>query len=715
MLFPVRLHRLSICLLGGALLLLPAAALGAPVFTSVSLSEGAISPNIPTPDGVQDYTVISYTVATDSADVRVSLSTPGGTLVGVLQSFRRQGTGPHTVTFDGTIGGADVPDGDYRVNVLGIDTGGAGSEQADLPLLIDRVAPQVTTWELVSPASPVLRDGTTLTLHACVAGTPDTVFVDLSALDSNFDPSQVAESPAPPDCRLYTYTISNTNVRADTSGALARVTARDAAGNRTTAVLDLCLSNYPPVILGTTLQNATPYFQNGDEIQAQIRVASPNPITVSADFQNLDSGFNPALVQVTDLGSQTFEIRYPISDTNTRDDGDYTLHLVARDQGCGEAADSSLVITLDNAGQFSSLLDDVSLDVAAFSPNGNGTPQVRIRFTVLQDSTSIQIGTVCMLRNPDETKDLSITPLFVDYDRGAHTVTWNGNSYPGQNIPASRLKDQQVDLYIRAVSFTKGQQRTYYLPLEIDSTPPALIAFPPPGSVVVRNGQVQNIAVRYDRPQYKITADFSGVDSQYNPLVNAPAVVDSGSGRYGIFYSVSGNNTFADTTGIPVPLTAVDLAGNVTASDLVRVCLSNHPPQLLSYHFVGKSGPFRNGERIELETTWSTESTQFPLKVTGDFSALDDKFENPVDGVEQAPGVFEIGYTLSTGNQIKEGVHLPIIVTAADDPSAGRRRWWRPMWTSIPTNPPSPSCPLPPPSPAYPPRCSRARPFSPAT
>ena len=47
--------------------------------------------------------------------------------------------------------------------------------------------------------------------------------------------------------------------------------------------------------------------------------------TADGDFLNLDSGFNPGLVQFTDLGNQTFEVRYTIGDANNRDDGDYRV------------------------------------------------------------------------------------------------------------------------------------------------------------------------------------------------------------------------------------------------------------------------------------------------------------------------------------------------------------------------------------------------------
>jgi hypothetical protein len=672
MFFPVRLHLLSTCLVGGALFLLPCSAASAPVFSSTSAVPDAISPNLPIPDGVQDFTVISFTVLTDSADVRVSLRTAGGAVVDVLQPFARRGRGVHTLVFDGTIAAGNAADGDYLITVLGVDTGGAGSEQVDLPLLIDRVPPEVTVWELVSPPEPVLQNGITLTLHACVTGTPDTVFVDLSGLDSGFDPAQVVETPAPPDCRLYTYTITPANTVPDTLGPVALVTGRDRAGNGTTEPLDLCLSNHPPAIVSATLLSATPFFQNGDEIQAEIEVASPNRITAGGDFLNLDSGFDAGLVQFTDLGNQRFEVRYRISETNFREDGDYTLHLIARDQGCGEAADSSLVITLDNEGRFSSLLDNVSVDVPAFSPRGNGRKLVHVNFTVLEDSMTVIMSAVARLSNYTQPVDIFVQRPTV-YNKGTYSTAWDGSS--PVNTPANLL-DQELEIDIRAISFSLGQQRTYSLPLEVDSTSPLLTAFPPPGSLETRNGQVLEVALRFDRDvvEEDLTADFSRVDSNFNPLVNRPSVLARGSGSYSLFYTVSATNTIPDSTGIPVPLTAVDRAGNTTVSDLVRVCLNNLPPQFVSSRFLGDAGPFRSGDRIVLETTWATEPTVYPLVVTADFSAIDDKYDpvtRPATVLNRGGGVFEISHTLTATSTIREGLHLPIRVTARDSSDAG--------------------------------------------
>jgi len=68
------------------------------------------------------YTVISYVIAVDSADVRVTLSTAvGDSVVDVLQPFTRQGQGTHNLVFDGTTDGGPVADAEVRYSVLSAD------------------------------------------------------------------------------------------------------------------------------------------------------------------------------------------------------------------------------------------------------------------------------------------------------------------------------------------------------------------------------------------------------------------------------------------------------------------------------------------------------------------------------------------------------------------------------------------------------------------
>lgn len=79
----------------------------APIFSSAELTFDAISPNH---DGVQEFTEIRYTIAVDSAEVRITLlQGAGGPVLETLQVFTRQG-GTHSRIFDGVIGSGALPE-----------------------------------------------------------------------------------------------------------------------------------------------------------------------------------------------------------------------------------------------------------------------------------------------------------------------------------------------------------------------------------------------------------------------------------------------------------------------------------------------------------------------------------------------------------------------------------------------------------------------------
>jgi len=653
-----------------ALTLLAAPAAAAPIFSQASLTPDAISPN---GDDVQEFTVVSYTIAVDSADVRVVLAVSGGAPLDTLQTFTRQGAGVHTLVGDGTGRSGAVPDGAYDIKVVGVGALGEGQETAALPLLIDRVAPGIVSWDLVTPAGPGLRDGDLVTLQGCFAEDPDSVAVDLSALDSGFTPGAVTRTPLPSMCLRFTYTITPGNTVPDADGLPAVLKAFDRAGNVSTSVLPLCISNQPPSVVDVAFLNATPFLQNGDEIQTQIEFQAPDGITPGADFSNLDSNFDPGAVVVTPLGGSRYEIRYRISDTNVRPDGDYALHLFGRDAGCGVAADSSLSVTLDNAGVNVTLLNNVTVNRPAFSPSGNGVHTVNIRFTVLEDSVNVVVLTPnALLKNPAATEFILIQNFRI-YNKGTYTVTWDGS---GIGIPPERLDDQVLSVAVRGVSSDQDRTRQLETSLEVDNIPPILTDFPDPNSLEFKNGKLVVLPVSYDRPGYAIAADFSAVDSGFNS--GNVVVTDDGGGDYRIFYTLRPTNTRLDGVDYSVLLTAVDLAGNVRDSvDVVQACLNNTPPRFVPPAVLLESqGPFSNGSRIVLQTTWQSEAQQpdSDLVVTADFSAIDENFDpggRPATVIWREKGVFEISYIISPGNSITTGSQLPIYVTASDRSDEG--------------------------------------------
>ena len=641
-----------------------------PIFTTPSVSPTAISPN---GDNVQDLAVISYQVAVDSADVRVLLAASGGAIVDTLQAFARRGQGTHSLAFDGTGKAGPIADGIYEVRLFGVGTGGEGTESVSLPLTIDRVPPLISLWTLSSGISPVVQNGSLLTMQACVEGGFDSISVDLSSVDSQFDTSRVDMDLLPDPCRLFHYTISATNARPDAAQLPVEIQAKDAAGNISSASFFVCLSNHPPVVSQAgALTNESPFFQNGDEIQTQVGFTSSYPVTVTGDFSNIDSHFDADSVHVTPEGGGLYRVRYRLRDTNTRPDRDYRVQLLAYDPGCGVAADSSVTVTLDNAGLNSSLVENFHVNPTAFSPSGNGAKQVGIQFTVLEDTLIVSISTLAVLKNPTDTLNIPIQ-LSRTFTRGVHTVLWNGSF--GSFVPPERLVDQTLSLVLRATSIALDRQRSLFTNLEVDNTLPILRAFPLPGAVQARNGQILNLPLTYDRSGYTLRADLSAVDSNFNLSTSTEVVADSSGGKYGVFYAVSPTNTVLDRANLLVPITAVDKAGNTaTVSDLVKVCLDNVPPRFVPPDtLLENPGPFRNGDRIQIATHWDSEPQQQNLNVTADFSAVDDKYNavtRPAVVDDKGGGRYVISYTLASNNIIS-GSNLPVLVTARDRADVG--------------------------------------------
>jgi flagellar hook assembly protein FlgD len=648
-------------------------ALAAPVLSDAGLSVDAISPN---GDGVQEFTVVTYTVAVDSADVRIRLTSDSGSVLDTLQVFTRQGRGPHSKPFDGTSKGAPVPDGSYQLEILAIGSGAEGDTLVSLSLLVDRVAPVITSLDLTAPAEPVIQNGDRVSVVACVDGDPETVTADFSSLDDQYVAGNVTATPIGEVCTRFSYTVTPANGLPDRDGLPIHVVARDRAGNEVRDSLSVCLSNHPPVITEVKLLNEFAVFQNGDRIETELTVSAVNEVSVRADFQNLDSEYNPQGTTVTPLGEGRFRLDYEISGGNTRPDGEYHLRLVAYDvEGCGEDADTSLTVTLDNGGALPALVNNLRVTPAAFSPNGDGVQDdVKIRFDVLEETVDVILLVQYERKGNPNPQFIDLSPT-APLPQGSYTFPWNGSFGPGVQVD-----DQTLIVTLRAVSFSKDRQRTITTDLELDRTAPVFESFRPPSRPTIRNGTRVDFSVVYDGSDYTLHPDFSQLDSNFQPGVSTVAVADSGNGAYGISYPVSVTNTRPDGNHKDITFTATDAAGNTNSapvSGFVLFCLSNNPPRLVSAEILDHSGAFRNGDQISLRTRWVDGF--LPLTLTADFSAIaGDKYDpSKVTVIDQTganpdTATFDIGYRIpSTLDPVEGASPLPIKVTAVENPERG--------------------------------------------
>ncbi len=645
-----------------------------PVLTGVSLSVDAISPN---DDGVQEFTVIRYTVAVDSADVRIRLTSSTGGVLDTLQVFTRQGRGAHAKPFDGTSHGAPVPDGSYQMEILAIGSGGEGDTLVGLPLLVDRAPPVITSLDLTAPPGPVVRNGDRVSVVACVDGDPRTVTADFSSLDDHYTVDAVSATPIEGTCTRFSYTVSPANGNPDRAGLPIRITARDRAGNTSRDSLSVCLSNHPPVITDVKLLNEFAVFQNQDQIETEITVSAVNEVSVRAEFQNLDSGFSDLGTTVTPLGGGRFQLDYEISSANNRPDGDYRLHLTAYDvEGCGEDTDTTLTVTLDNGGALPALVDDVRVTPTAFSPNADGIQDdVKFRFNVLEESVYVTLLVQYQRTGSSNPQFLTLLDAPAPLSAGPYTVSWNGAFGSGTQVP-----DQILIVSLRAVSFAKDRQRTIVEDLELDRTPPVFKSFSPPSRTTIRNGTRVDFSAVYDRPGYTLHPDFSQLDSNFLPGISTVAIADSGNGAYGISYPVSVTNTRPDGNHKDITITATDAAGNTSpepVSGIVLFCLSNTPPRLVSAQILDHSGAFRNGEQVSLRTRWVDGF--LPLTLSADFSAVAGEKYDPTKvtvidqtGANPDTATFDIAYRLpSTLDAVNGGAPRPIKLTAVENPERG--------------------------------------------
>ena len=638
----------------------PSPAAADPVFDGAVVSPPVISPN---GDLVQDFAVIDYTVKVDTAQVVVRVVS-GGIAVATLQPLANRARGDYTLLFDGRDDEDQLlPDGDYDIVLFGVGTQGEGSETVTLELEIDTTPPKfLGSPVMIEPEVGYTQNGDLVVVVTCVEGADSLLTADFSALDSGYDPADVTVIPTDPTCRRIEYTVTPGNTRLDAAGLEVPVTAIDRGGNVARSSLQMCLLNAPPRIADAALVVDPPVFQNGDRIRATLTVVSPAPVLeITADFSALDSGFDSTRVVVRNLGAGQFEISYQVSDQNDRLDGEYPFRLIARDPGCG-LVDTTLTATLINEGQFDAVIANVSLSAPAFSPNDDGVQdEIDIFFTALLDTTLITIK----VRFPGRNDDLIIQEQ-TEYLPGDYSYRWDGSTF-GSGIDIGDIDDGVATITVNGVDTRRDRRRNRFEDVLIDRTPPQLQTFTVRPAGGVTNSQVLEISATYPQSGHALIPDLIQLDSEFGPGADI-SVNENIPGTHIIRYVVSPGNTRDDAADIVIPIQATDIAGNTATSNLVRVCLSNRPPRLVSAKFTdqGDQPPFTGASFFVIETLW--ESSSGPLTVAYDFSDLDSNFD-PSDGnaVEdpENPGVFRADYRIGSNNERPNGIRQ-IFVTAVD-------------------------------------------------
>lgn len=138
---------------------------------------------------------------------------------------------------------------------------------------------------------------------------------------------------------------------------------------------------------GRTLQIRGPEkIRNGDTVTLRVDAGLSN-VTLGANFSQIDSAFDPNLVEVRNAGNGVFEITYTLSTANQRPDGSYPIH-VSVDLGRGltltETFQGNLSNRIARAGTVQ--LNTSSARISAFA-----SKDTVLGFT-LDATTSLQFG-----------------------------------------------------------------------------------------------------------------------------------------------------------------------------------------------------------------------------------------------------------------------------------------------------------------------------------
>lgn len=307
----------------------------------------------------QDSTAISYLVVSrDTITVAIYLDeVVGDSLTGnfdVLQdasTIRVSRPTPYLRIFSGFVNDIRVPDGTYLVTVRAAnDTNRV--EEVRRPLEIDTVPPRLLAPIVEANGQSVFRNGDTIVLTARLDRPDYRVTADFSALDSDLDPTLTTVFDAGDGRYTVHHLLSSANTRADGQARRVRLTFRDKAGNNLvdTSLL-FCLRNAPPRLVSARyLPGGAAIYKDGGTIRIEtVWASNAGPLTVFADFRNIDSRFDSTRVAVTERAGNLFELAYEIDADNERPDrSDYRVKVSARDSGCGTTVDTSLTVALDN-------------------------------------------------------------------------------------------------------------------------------------------------------------------------------------------------------------------------------------------------------------------------------------------------------------------------------------------------------------------------------
>ncbi|MBU1701986.1 MAG: hypothetical protein KJ831_17740, partial [Candidatus Eisenbacteria bacterium] len=295
------------------------------------------------------------------------------------------------------------------------------------------------------------------------------------------------------------------------------------------------------------------------------------------------------------------------------------------------------------------LFEDFALDSGAFSPNGDG----------IQDHLliTVRLNQAGYLRVQVDSSDVPIRTLLdsVAVGTGAVELIWNGTADPAGLDP--RLVSEG-DYTVKAAAWS-GTQSIVADPLDLvlDITAPVHTStLFVEGDTLVRDGESIQLETTWNGDDYRIRPDFTAVDSD---TLGGLQMMESGTTTR-FQYTLSFYNTTADADSLPVPITAVDPAGNTAVDTTILLNLHNTPIPLGSV-LADSSSCISDEWSIVIKTRWDRDD----LSIVPDFAHIDNGLPGPYTVYPEGGGLYTIQYTTSENNTTPDADSLVVGLTAS--------------------------------------------------
>lgn len=339
------------------------------------------------------------------------------------------------------------------------------------------------------------------------------------------------------------------------------------AGGVDDASFRFTVDTVPPVVsrLDVIPSRFTPDGDGvGDSLSISFELEDPGPADV-VTITVFDAGSSPVRSFVFGAGAGSGRVSWDGTDSSgsAQEDGLYFVSLEAVDPAGNSSTDGSLVeldtsppaIGIDYTDEEAAEIrvEDASALVRGWAYDRAGVAAVEISIDGETWSAAAVTGedtvrwesevecSSCVPDTLDETIELQVRARDGAITAGGGHVNTESTDPPIQS--ADLIFDVAGPLHVE--SAVSDEDNVYY------------------------SGQTISISSEWDQADYDITADFGGVDSDFDP--ESVEVEDAGGGVYTITYAISVENTLPPVSDVPVPILAIDEFGREASDASVAV------------------------------------------------------------------------------------------------------------------------------------------------